>query len=180
MSWQTIAASETDANSPLNQTLLDKIRGNLEYLHAAGSQLKFVKGSFSNNSAIADFTLDNTLDWRDRYLQAVGNVTIHNLTSNYLPGGADDDELGSRYTTINGVGIVGHFDQWMYPSSGGANKTTNPYLYTDWDTAGEKAWIWVDSATGNLKLSISTSRGSGYRNVTYNLRLVYSEDQGGH
>lgn len=28
MSWQTIEASETDANSPLNQTLMDKLRGN--------------------------------------------------------------------------------------------------------------------------------------------------------
>ena len=32
MTWQTIAASETDANSPLNQNLMDKIRGNLEAL----------------------------------------------------------------------------------------------------------------------------------------------------
>lgn len=34
MSWQNIAASETDANSPLNQTLMDKIRGNLNALAA--------------------------------------------------------------------------------------------------------------------------------------------------
>jgi len=34
MSWQNIAASETDANSPLNQTLMDKIRGNLDDLHS--------------------------------------------------------------------------------------------------------------------------------------------------
>lgn len=32
MAWQTIAASETDANSPLNQTLMGKIRGNLDKL----------------------------------------------------------------------------------------------------------------------------------------------------
>ncbi len=33
MSWQTIAAGETDANSPLNQTLMDKIRMNLDDLN---------------------------------------------------------------------------------------------------------------------------------------------------
>lgn len=32
MAWDTIAASEVDANSPLNQTLFDKIRQNLGYL----------------------------------------------------------------------------------------------------------------------------------------------------
>jgi hypothetical protein len=30
--WSAIAAAETDADSPLNQTLFDKIRGNLDYL----------------------------------------------------------------------------------------------------------------------------------------------------
>ncbi len=32
MAWDTIQASEVDANSPLNQTLFDKIRSNLDYL----------------------------------------------------------------------------------------------------------------------------------------------------
>ncbi len=34
MTWQTISASETDADSPLSQTLFDKIRGNLDFLKA--------------------------------------------------------------------------------------------------------------------------------------------------
>jgi hypothetical protein len=32
MAWDTIQASEVDANSPLNQTLMDKIRQDLNYL----------------------------------------------------------------------------------------------------------------------------------------------------
>jgi hypothetical protein len=32
MAWDTIQSSEVDANSPLNQTLFDKIRQNLNYL----------------------------------------------------------------------------------------------------------------------------------------------------
>ena len=34
LAWSSIAASETDADSPLSQTLFDKIRGNLDYLYA--------------------------------------------------------------------------------------------------------------------------------------------------
>jgi hypothetical protein len=180
MTWQTIAASETDANSPLNQTLMDKIREDLDFLYAVGAQMKFVSGSFSNNAISADFTLDDSMDWRDRYVQVVGDVTIHAPTSNYLPGGADDDELGSKYTTINGNTVVGQLDGWIYTRNGGASHTTNPYIYTDWDSAGEKAYIWVDSATGNLKLGINTGKASGYRNVAFNLRIIYSEDRGAY
>ena len=36
MAWQDIGADETDADSPLNQTLMDKIRGNLDALHDGG------------------------------------------------------------------------------------------------------------------------------------------------
>ena len=179
MAWQNIGASETDANSPLNQTLMDKIRGNLDHLYQVGAQMKFANGSFSNDASSADFTLDDEIDWRDRYLQVEGNVTIYSNTANYLPGGTDDDELGSRYTTINSIEIVGLIDGWIYTSSGGADKTTDPYIYTDWRGAEDKVYVWVDSS-GDLKLSISTSRATGYRNVTYNLRLVYSADQGGY
>jgi hypothetical protein len=180
MTWQTIAASETDANSPLNQTLMDKIREDLDYLYATGAQMKFIKGSFANTATPADFTLDGSMDWRDRYVQVVGDVTIYSATGNFLPGGADDDELGSRYTTINGTAIVGQINGWIYTRSGGTSRTTNPYIYAEWDGTNEKAYIWVDSATGNLKLGISTARGAGYRNVTFNLRIVYSEDQGAY
>ncbi|HUT54623.1 MAG TPA: hypothetical protein VM658_14630 [bacterium] len=179
MTWQTIAASETDANSPLNQTLMDKIREDLDYLYATGAQMKFINGSFSNNATAADFTLDSSMSWMDRYVQVVGDVTIYSATSNFLPGGADDDELGSRYTAINGVTMVGQLDGWIYTRSGGASRITNPYIYAEWNGTNDKAYIWVDSA-GNLKLGFSTSRASGSRNVAFNLRIVYSEDQGAY
>jgi hypothetical protein len=37
-SWTSIAASETDVNSPLNQTLMDKIRENLDHVERQGAK----------------------------------------------------------------------------------------------------------------------------------------------
>jgi hypothetical protein len=182
MAWQQIAASETDANSPLNQTLMDKIRGNLDYLRSVSAQMKFLKGFDTGDGTPRDVVLDDTMDWRDRYIEVLGNATIHNKDEEYLPGGADDDELGSRYDTINASDVVGLFkSEWMYTSAGGANKTTDPYIHIeDLNNGNDDVYIWVNSANGNLIISMSTIRAAGFRNLAWNLRIVYSEDQGGH
>jgi hypothetical protein len=48
MTWTTIAQSETDVNSPLNQTLMDKVRGNLDHVERSsikGGQTGWVLGN---------------------------------------------------------------------------------------------------------------------------------------
>ncbi len=50
MAWTDIAAGEVDANSPLNQTLMGKIKGNLDALHQ-GMPLLNAHGRFYNSSA---------------------------------------------------------------------------------------------------------------------------------
>ena len=56
--WSAIAAAETDADSPLNQTLFDKIRGNLDFLEDAvsnGDRIKLLPSVFVSGSASAAF-----------------------------------------------------------------------------------------------------------------------------
>jgi len=42
MAWTTILASQTDADSPLNQVLFDSIRGNLDYLKGQSDTWAYV------------------------------------------------------------------------------------------------------------------------------------------
>jgi hypothetical protein len=42
MAWTTIIASQTDADSPLNQVLFDSIRGNLDYLKSLSDTFAYV------------------------------------------------------------------------------------------------------------------------------------------
>jgi len=47
MAWSPIASSETDANSPLNQTLMDKIRNNIDFVEdITGTRIKILPGDF--------------------------------------------------------------------------------------------------------------------------------------
>ena len=59
MTWQTIASSEVDANSPLSTTLMSKIKNDLNYLYL--QKLNF-KPTLFNNSDTPDDELSKELE----------------------------------------------------------------------------------------------------------------------
>jgi len=69
MTWQNIASSEVDANSPLSTTLMQKIKGNLDALHPFAQ----VKPTLFNNSDADDDSVSKELN---EYYQAVDQATI--------------------------------------------------------------------------------------------------------
>jgi hypothetical protein len=182
MTWQTIAASETDANSPLNQTLMDKIRENLDDLHAGGAQLLYFFGPYSNNDTSVDIILDAERDWRDRMVEVKGVIlqgSQSNIDSMFATGGGNT-KIGSHYAAQYSLRLV-QLEGWMYTSLGGATKLADPHVYEKEASLNDpEFYLWVDSTTGALKLHATTSRASGSRNLAYLLRLIYSADLGGH
>lgn len=182
MTWQTIAASETDANSPLNQTLHDKIRGNLDYLKSVGAAMKFVNVRVNQDANGYDAVLDDTLDWRDRYVEVQGAVyqgTVADLNTMEL-GGSNDAKISNQYVAAILNIRVAKFNDWFYTAAGAAARTTLPYLFAEDALGDPDIYVWVNSTNGKLMLGVVTSRSSGYKNFLAHLRLVYSEDQGGH
>ena len=182
MAWRSIAASETDANSPLNQVLMDGIRGNLDYLKSVGASMKFLTAYAANNADNVDIVLDDTQDWRDRYLCVRGQVfqgTSADCAAVEL-GGAQDKVIGSPYPAAPLNLRAALFDHWMYTSTGSSARTTNPKLWAEDPGGDPDFFIWVNSSTGYLMLGAVTARPSGYKNLVYHLRLTWSEDMGGH
>jgi len=180
--WQTIAASETDANSPLNQTLMDKVRGNLDHLYSIGASMKFVNARFSNSATPADFVLDNSQDWRDRFIQALGMVFqgTNNDCNTVELGGSNGDRIGNQYAPAPSALRVALFDHWFYSAGGASGRADDPRLTAEDALGDPDIYIWVSSSTGYLMLSAVTSRDSSYRNLVVHLRLTWSEDQGAH
>ncbi len=107
MAWQTIYASETDANSPLNQTLMDKIRENLDAL-AGGSAVTSagLKTSVQEVSVTAVSTAGNS---QNINLASVSGHGFHprvkvNNTANLSNAGvkilSGTDDLATTYKTL--------------------------------------------------------------------------------
>ena len=180
--WQTIAASETDANSPLNQTLLDKIRGNLDHLRGIGATMKFVNARFTNTDPSADFILDQEQDWRDRFIAVLGQVYqgTNNDCDAVVLGGNRDYKIGSIYTATLLNLHQAQLDGWFYSAAGNTARAGDPHYWTEDASGDPDIYLWVNSSNGNLMFSSVTSRPSDSRNLVCHLRLTWSEDQGAH
>ena len=181
MAWSSIAASETDANSPLNQTLMDKIRGNLDYLHSAGAQLLYASGTYTGGDATGvSIVLDSSIDWRDRYIEIFGLVTAGSDAQvlAVIPGGADDKNIGMALVQASAQTWDKFTANFMYSEQGGATYITAPYMLL---SGAEANWyVWVDSGNGGRLTLTGTafSNGAGFRRVAYNVRIIYSADRG--
>jgi len=193
--WSSIAASETDVNSPLNQTLMDKIRENLDYLHAVGGNIIHFHGWNGDDAYPYTIVLEDTIDWRFRYIQVRGLLLAghESGTDGYTLGDilAYDKKIHSQIAAHGtpsynapgaGSGITSYclFDDWLYSAEGGADSTTEPYLtYTFTLISGVAAVgrIWIDSTTGDLKLTMASGTGSPWRALAYNILVTYSEAQ---
>jgi len=198
MAWMNIAVSEVDTNSPTNQTLMAKVQNNLNVLYAAmnmGSQL-YSNGTVDNSDATGDEVIDNTVDWRDRYITVNGIVGTGPLTQAqaFVPGGAHDDQIntygGGRVvdTTLVITPVTDNDDDatirpmFFYSSTGSGSRSTDPYIYfRSTVTVTRKYYIWVRSSDGALMLGWDlTDCDINKRSLAWNLHVMYSGDQGGH
>jgi hypothetical protein len=187
-SWSSIAASATDVNSPLNQTLMDKIRENLDYLYGITASTIFLTGHDTLSDANPRTITISALDYRDRYLSVVGVSFIGSTAAARALAGADDDKIHTQIAARNTPTDVGGYCVWaspvpfMYTHDGGVNASEAPVLtITGTATGGGGAFthtLWVDSSdSGKLKLT-QTGGSSGFRGIAYHFQLSYSADQG--
>jgi len=187
MAWQTIAASETDANSPLNQTLMNKIRGNLDYLKQSSAQIKFIKAIGTPGGNSPTFILDDSIDWRDRHIRFEGMVMTSTsvIAASYQPGGSNDEYIHSQISshgTKPGTPSDIKFIEGFFYSQDGSNAHNNePYLSWLGENSVVTYFMFVDDGTGGdagaLKLrAFGANAPNNYG--AWNLLVVYSEDQG--
>ena len=200
--WSAINASETDADSPLNQTLFDKIRGNLDFLFSTSAQIANYTGSESQAESTANhYVVNDTIDFRNRNIHVVGMVvaashgtsaTALSYVDKLLPNGSEDDEIffdvaGNGTDGIPVPGAAANQDEYdfvngfMYAGAGGATYNTKPYL----TYSGAKAavaiidfYIWVDSGnSGRLMLTVfSDAVTLAFVAAAWNLQITRSED----
>lgn len=127
MAWQNIAASETDANSPLNQTLMDKIRGNLDDLNGrtdAERTLLCLEGKTYQGAS-------SSLLW-ECYAQNVstdpGPVILGDIMV-YVPSGVTEIRV-KPFCYSNTV--IGNDKLLVTVGSGSASFTSLPYNSYQW------------------------------------------------
>ncbi|MBI5233522.1 MAG: hypothetical protein HY880_04135 [Deltaproteobacteria bacterium] len=98
MSWTTINASQTDADSPVNQTLMDSIRTNLDDLNSRittlntnqlakgwvnfnGTGTVAIRDSYNVSSITDNGTGDYTINWSTNFANADYAVSIDAMYS---------------------------------------------------------------------------------------------------
>jgi hypothetical protein len=183
--WSQINASETDADSPLNQTLFDKIRGNLDHLFTGSAQLKFLTGSDTTDTAAREILLDDDIDWLDRYVLMAFAMVIGgnaNTTADAVLGGNDDDDIYSDGATgdfSNCNGVVQAVGKFLYTEEGDADGTAQPRVDLGSDGSINSVHVFADSGdSGKLKMRFDTGGLSGFRECVWHMLVIYSEDRG--
>jgi len=121
---------------------------------------KTVWAYFNIGTAATDYLIDASIDWRRRI------ITIHMLmqakaggsAKTTLPGGANDDLIASRMWFGDPPAITETVNTYMFYSEAGGDGTVAPRLFLEANMAAndDTGWIWVDSATGQLKMKMDT------------------------
>jgi len=185
MSWTDITVAQVSADAIINTLLMGALRNDLYYLKATSGQIFMATGSRDAADAAYDIIVDDSVDWRDRFVAIqAGFVAIGNTIAHSRPGGTSEEYItsqtsdGAHPTWSTPDQAVCQLSGWMYTANGGASRTARPYL--TWNDGVDTDWyLWVDT-TGRLRLGYSTARATNYRKVEWNLMLLYSEDAGGH
>jgi hypothetical protein len=182
-----IADSRIAAGEPLTEDLMTDYRDRDDYLNdlyfGALGQIAHFKGTALDQAVPYDITIDDTRDYRDRFLWVHGMIWGGNNASvaAMQPGGANDDSIhdqilshGTPHANINAEVVV---DGWMYTEDGGASRVTEPYLtFTQGNMNAANLWV---NAAGDLMLGIDMVNNPNFRASGYELSIIFSEDQGG-
>lgn len=117
--------------------------------------------------------VDDSIDWRDRFITIQGKILESSLSSD-LPGGGDDDGITTGLEDGNEPVhlAVGMF----YSEAGNSGAGNDPGWRFRPDSGADYIYIWADDSDGKLKMGkASTSNGNQYA-VT--IKIDYSPDQG--
>ena len=193
MTRVAISASETNVNSPVSQTLMDKIRGNddnhesrILSLESAEMTTRIIAGYYDQDATAVDYHIDNTRGWKDQYITVKGNAYQNAdgmiwRNEQILPGGLDDAVIGSPYTGLTASNnlISVSIDGWFY-SRNGSSRGVDPFLSNYYSSGGVVTtfYLGVESTYGNLVLSMTTNGSGGNRNMAWNLIVSYSRYKG--
>ncbi len=148
MAWSSISAGDTAAESPLNQTLFDKIRGNLDYLHDSKRVVMLTKPVSLTSSWESSWT---TLTGQGTQPSAlIITVTITCFEGSF--GGAGSYADFQLYNVAQ---------DWNPPlrirvtsSDAGETAYNTATLFVSCDSAGKIEWKG-DSASGAESFTIS-------------------------
>jgi len=158
MAWTTITAGQTDAESPVDQTLMDAVRANQTFhgdliIFAYSEEVDYT--AFSSND-YRDITLDTAHDWRERFIFVTGWVKIYAATQGYVVDGANEDAVNYGTFDAGGAGSYTNFSAaqyWYFSKQGSAAYNTAPYIQVADSTAVKHTFIWVN-ASGHLMATV--------------------------
>jgi hypothetical protein len=159
MAWTTITAGQTDAESPVDQTLMDAVRANQTF---HGDLIIFAYSEEVNHTAYSsndyrDVTLDTAHDWRERFIFVTGHVQNYAVATGYVVDGAHEDTVTSDNYNVGGPAFytdLGAIPHWFFSKQGSANYSTMPYIQVaNSDGTPHYTYIWVN-ASGNLMATV--------------------------
>ena len=195
MAWTDILSSQVDADSPLNDILFAAIKADLDYLRSFAANVAEFEGYDANAVDTDPLTITvqaaGDRNWLDRDITVLFCLVNSGLEGvpdvYYKTGGAKDTSLHTQragHKTADQAGWNGSAlfkAESFYSSAGSANYTTEPYLVsTSKEGTGiTEAYIWVDTS-GNLKLTIDFGGAPNNRGYAYRMKVLFSEDKGGH
>jgi hypothetical protein len=201
--WQQIYEGETDTNSPISQTLLDKIRENLDYLFQAGAQMMYFDFDYNNPGTALAWVqpIESSKDWRDRIVEVimVGYAGARGPLPNQgvgslIPGQNNDmywhtdiDAHGDG-TVVSNVGGSAVLEEQLYTRIGVPDPSpltappNEPYIEAAYVTGTiQNMRVYVNDTTYYLMVQfIITGAAVAYREGVAQGRIIYSGDRGAH
>ena len=119
-------------------------------------------------------TLDSTIDWRDRHIHVVGFIKQNDPASNFIPGGANDDEI-SGYLEASALAIdISTASFYSEAGNASGSPTASPSGQIG-DFGAEGIFIAADDTSGNLRLVKDAAVEDEY---AYSILVMFSNDQG--
>ena len=143
MSYSEITSSETDANSPLNKTLMDKIRENFDYLYGR-EQIVFARSeTFGDDTVVEDTT------------------TLIDSFYIYIPSEYDGGQVDIYFRgKSDNVGSM----KLQFKINSEESSAINTYDMIDWGIDAADTW---ESSDTSFPVTIN---GTGYVLVEINVR----------
>jgi len=139
-----------------------------------GGGIVWCDGYFDQDTdATEEIILDNSIDWRYRWVSTKGFAIPSTEGDEYLPGGTKAANISGYYT----VGYPARLVYGYLYSYSGSDGTTEPYVdLMVVDSTGSnvsKLRVWVDSSTGALTATVSDWGAASGLFLAYALAIEY-------
>ena len=136
-----------------------------------GGGIIWVDGYVPDNTT--PIQLDNSIDWRDRWIIVTGFLDRISSAADRIPGGSSDQYLyGSLINDGADLSNLALATLFTRAGSTGANVYPFTYLYVG---GGDELYLWADDTDGSLKIG-KNSASSGDL-FAFGLQIQYSPEQ---